>query len=62
MIIENQNHFADGFALWNDFTQVQRMETGFFESKSKEVDVIDGKTMETNFNYRQARKTNFIYG
>ena len=29
MVKENQNHFADGFALWNDFTQVQRMETWY---------------------------------
>ena len=62
MMKENQNHFADGFALWNGFTQVQRMDTGFFEGKSKEVDVIDGKTMETKFVYRGARRTNFNYG
>ena len=62
MMKENQNHFADGFALWNDFTQVQCVEVGSLESKSREVDMIDGKTMETNFVYRKARRTSFNYG
>ena len=37
---ENQNHFLQGIARWNDFIQVQCVEIGFPESESREVDMI----------------------
>ena len=58
---KNQIHFIEGIARWNDFIQVHCVETGFFESKFRKVDMIDGKTMETNFVYREARPFNFIH-
>ena len=58
---ENQNNSNEGIARWNDFIQVQRVETGFLESRSRRVDMIDGKIMETNFVYRESRPTNFIH-
>ena len=58
---KNQNIFNEGISRWNDFIQVQCVETCFLESKSRRVDMIDVKTMETNFVYRKARPTNFIH-
>ena len=58
---KNQNIFNEGISRWNDFIQVQCVETCFLESKSRRVDMIDVKTMETNFVYRKTRPTNFIH-
>ena len=57
-----KNHFIDENARWTDFKQMQCNETGFFGRNSMQLDMVDEKSMETDFNYQQARRTNFVEG